>query len=88
MDSCAAHESVGFRNLMGGPRGLPARPSIGFQLALELGVVDHRCRVFKRDGGVQEGLHVMDSSTYSSPIAVNTSLTAAAIAERAMSLLY
>ncbi len=52
----------------------------------ELGVVDHRCRVFKRDGGVHEGLHVVDTSTYSSPIAVNTSLTAAAISERAMSI--
>jgi len=53
----------------------------------DLGVVDHRCRVFRRDGGVHDGLYVMDASTYSSPIAVNTSLTAAAIAERAMALL-
>lgn len=50
------------------------------------GVIDHRCRVFKADGSTHEGLYVMDASTYSSPIAVNTSLTAAAIAERAMAL--
>ena len=50
------------------------------------GVVDHRCRVFGRDGSTYDGLYVMDASTYSSPIGVNTSLTAAAIAERAMAL--
>jgi hypothetical protein len=53
----------------------------------ELGVVDHRCRVFRSGGGVHDGLYVMDASTYSSPVAVNTSLTAAAIAERAMALM-
>lgn len=50
------------------------------------GVTDHRCRVFRADGSTHEGLYVMDTSTYSSPIAVNTSLTAAAIAERAISM--
>ena len=54
----------------------------------EHGVVDHRCRVFKSGGGVHEGLYVMDASTFSSPIGVNTSLTAAAVAERAMSLMF
>jgi hypothetical protein len=53
----------------------------------DLGVIDHRCRVFKAGGGVHEGLFVADASTYSSPIAVNTSLTAAAISERMMALL-
>jgi len=52
----------------------------------DIGVVDDRCRVFRSDGGVHEGLHVVDASTFSSPIAVNTSLTAAAISERAMSI--
>lgn len=51
------------------------------------GVVDHRCRVFTAAGGVHPGLYVTDASTYSSPIAVNTSLTAAAISERAMDLM-
>ncbi|MEZ5238305.1 MAG: GMC family oxidoreductase [Microthrixaceae bacterium] len=51
------------------------------------GVVDHRCRVFDAEGGVHEGLYVTDASTYSSPIAVNTSLTAAAISERAMAIM-
>ncbi|MCZ7629862.1 MAG: GMC oxidoreductase [Microthrixaceae bacterium] len=51
------------------------------------GAVDHRCRVFKSSGGVHDGLYVTDTSTYSSPIAVNTSLTAAAISERAMALM-
>jgi choline dehydrogenase-like flavoprotein len=53
----------------------------------DLGVIDHRCQVYRADGGVHEGLHVMDASTYSSPIGVNTSLTAAAISERAISLI-
>lgn len=53
----------------------------------DLGVVDHRCRVFTAAGGTHEGLYVTDSSTYSSPIAVNTSLTAAAISERAVALM-
>lgn len=52
-----------------------------------LGVIDHLCRVFTADGGTHDGLYVMDASTYSSPIAVNTSLTAAAISERAMELM-
>lgn len=52
------------------------------------GVIDHRCRVFNAEGGIHDGLYVMDASTYSSPIAVNTSLTAAAIAERAMDLAF
>lgn len=51
------------------------------------GVVDHRCRVFTAAGGVHDGLYVTDTATYSSPIAVNTSLTAAAISERAMALM-
>ena len=50
------------------------------------GVIDHRCRVFTSDGGIHDGLYVMDASTYSSPVAVNTSLTASAIAERAMDI--
>lgn len=53
----------------------------------DLGVVDHKCRVFTASGGVHDGLYVTDASTYSSPIAVNTSLTAAAISERAMALM-
>lgn len=52
----------------------------------ELGVVDGRCRLYTSTGGVHEGLYVTDASTYSSPIAVNTSLTAAAVSERAMAL--
>jgi cholesterol oxidase len=51
------------------------------------GVVDHRCRVFRSDGSTHPGLYVMDASTFSSPVAVNTSLTAAAISERAMALI-
>lgn len=51
-----------------------------------LGVIDGRNRVFTADGGVHDGLYVMDASTYSSPIAVNTSLTAAAVSERAIEL--
>lgn len=51
------------------------------------GVLRHDCAVWKGDGtGVHEGLYVMDCSTMSSPIGVNTSLTTAAIAERACAL--
>jgi hypothetical protein len=53
----------------------------------EVGAVDPMCRVFKADGGVHEGLYVMDASVMSSPIGVNTSLTTAALAERAMHLM-
>jgi len=51
--------------------------------SVDLGVIDHLGRVYRSDGVVYDGLYVMDASTYSSPIAVNTSLTAAAISERA-----
>jgi choline dehydrogenase-like flavoprotein len=52
------------------------------------GVVRHDCAVWRGDGGgVHEGLYVMDTSAFSSPIGVNTSLTAAAIAERACDLM-
>ena len=52
------------------------------------GVVRHDCAVWRGSGGgVHEGLYVMDTSTFSSPIGVNTSLTAAAIAERACDLM-
>ncbi|MCZ7527961.1 MAG: GMC family oxidoreductase [Acidimicrobiia bacterium] len=53
----------------------------------ELGVVRHDGAVWKAGGGVHEGLYVMDTSTFSAPIGVNTSLTAAAVAERACDLM-
>lgn len=46
------------------------------------GAVDATGRVYRADGSVHEGLLVSDASLMSSPIAVNTSLTAAALAER------
>jgi cholesterol oxidase len=53
----------------------------------ERGAVDPQCRVYRADGSVHEGLYVMDASAIAAPIAVNTSLTTAAIAERAMDLM-
>ncbi|HKY14719.1 MAG TPA: GMC family oxidoreductase N-terminal domain-containing protein, partial [Microthrixaceae bacterium] len=52
------------------------------------GGLDSQCRVFRADGTVHDGLYVMDASAMSSPIAVNTSLTTAAIAERASALTF
>jgi choline dehydrogenase-like flavoprotein len=45
------------------------------------GATDRFGRVYRADGGVHEGLYVSDASLLSSPIAVNTSLTTAALAE-------
>jgi cholesterol oxidase len=47
-----------------------------------VGATDRFGRVYRADGEVHEGLYVSDSSLMSSPIAVNTSLTTAALAER------
>ncbi len=46
-----------------------------------LGATDRFGRVYRADGGVHDGLYVCDASLLSSPIAVNTSLTTAALAE-------
>lgn len=45
------------------------------------GAVDRYGRVFRADGSVHDGLVVADASLMSSPIAVNTSLTTAALSE-------
>jgi len=52
-----------------------------------VGAVDGSGRVYRGDGGVHDGLYVADASAMSSPIAVNTSLTAAALAERTSELM-
>ncbi|MDA8183019.1 MAG: GMC family oxidoreductase N-terminal domain-containing protein [Actinomycetota bacterium] len=51
------------------------------------GVVRDDGAVWNPSGGVYNGLHVLDCSVMSSPIAVNTSLTTAALAERALALI-
>jgi cholesterol oxidase len=46
-----------------------------------LGAVDRSGRVYRADGRTYDGLYVADASLMSSPIAVNTSLTTAALSE-------
>lgn len=46
------------------------------------GVVDADCQVFDGDGGVHEGLFVVDGAVLGVPIGVNPFLTIAAVAER------
>lgn len=49
------------------------------------GVVDDRCRVYDGDdGGVHQGLYVMDGSIIPLAIGINPSLTITTLAERAL----
>lgn len=49
--------------------------------SVQTGATDPTGQVFRRNGSVHEGLRVADASLMSSPIAVNTSLTTAALSE-------
>jgi cholesterol oxidase len=51
------------------------------------GVVRNDGAVWNPNGGVYEGLYVLDCSVLARPIIVNTSLTTAAVTERAISLI-
>lgn len=51
------------------------------------GAVRHDGALWDSSGNVYHGLYVLDCSIMSSPIAVNTSLTTAALAERALSII-
>jgi choline dehydrogenase-like flavoprotein len=55
--------------------------------SVSTGVVRDDGAVWNPGGGVYGGLYVLDCSVISTPIAVNTSLTTAAIAERALAII-
>ncbi len=52
--------------------------------SVSTGVVNSSGTVYNPSGGLYNGLHVLDCSVLSTPIAVNTSLTTAAVAEFAL----
>ncbi len=51
------------------------------------GVVSPKCEVFREDGGVHEGLYVMDGSVLPGAVGVNPHLTITAVAEYAVATL-
>ncbi len=55
--------------------------------SVETGVVDANCQVFDRDGGLHQGLYVMDGSVLPGAVGVNPHLTITAVAEYAVEVL-
>jgi len=54
---------------------------------IKTAVVNHKCQVLNPEGGVYEGLYVMDGSVIPSCVGVNPFLTISAVSERAVHLL-
>lgn len=79
-----------FRWTFGGGRNLiTAHPLGGCPLGQNAttAVTDSRCRVFKSNNDVHEGLYVVDGAVIPMPLGVNPLLTISAISERATGLM-